>query len=90
MIAIPKANEKRDNFPCWHAAVNDKGNPINPIIYCVCGQPLALTPHHKVTEEGYVFAFHHQHPCGFYANPLKLIGWEKAAIESTPNSIGTL
>jgi hypothetical protein len=80
MIIIQKSNDKRDNYPCWHPAVDDKGSPLKPIIYCVCGQPLHLTDDHVIDEDGTVEAVYHNDPkCNFYGH-LKLAdynAWKK-------------
>lgn len=52
-MLIPKANEERDNYPCWRGIVDGDGNYLKPIVYCKCGQPCGINGH-SIDENGKV------------------------------------
>jgi hypothetical protein len=87
-MLIPKANEERNNYPCWKSAVDQNGNQLRPIIYCKCGQPCEINLH-SIDEKGIISTsfWHHKkaayelnrdigevNGCGFHEN-LQLEGY---------------
>jgi hypothetical protein len=89
-LLIPKANEERNNYPCWRGTVDNGGKELKPIVYCQCGQPCGLG-NHSINEQGEISpSFFHAkgdgNGCGFHEY-IKLEGYTGKAFSKNEGNL---